>query len=243
MIEITLDGVKVTAEKGATILETARNYGADIPTLCEHEGLAPDGNCRLCLVEINDGGRKKIVASCMYPLRKSIKIDTKSDNVVRLRKTMLQLLINRNPKAPVLRELGRKYDISVEERFSHEPDLCIRCGRCVRACETNGNSAIELVGRGFERHVAPPYELRPDACVGCLSCQTVCPTGKITYEESPGKRVIWKREFVTLPCERCGAYFATEEMLNWAGVAEDERRYCERCRKALFSASFRLQNK
>lgn len=238
MIEITLNGIKTEVEKDTTILEAAERCGVDIPALCRHGGLVADGNCRLCLVEINEGGRKKIVASCMYPVRGSMEVETKSEDVVKARKTILQLLINRNPKAPVIQKLCREYGVEPEVRFSHESDLCIRCGRCVRACGINGSHAIELVGRGFERHVAPPYELSPEACIGCLSCQSVCPTGKITYEESPGRRTIWKRDFKTISCKRCGAYFATMEMLDWAAVPEEERDYCERCRKALTSAAF-----
>lgn len=241
MIEITIDGKKISVAEETTILAAAKANGIEIPTLCQHEGLTPDGNCRLCSVEIDEGGRKKLVASCMYPLRKSVVIDTKSERVMLARKNILQLLLDRNPNAPILLQLGAVYGVTCEERFASEPDLCVRCGRCVRACETNGNQAIELVGRGFDRHVAPPYELRPEACVGCLSCQTVCPTGKITYDESPGKRVIWKREFETLACARCGKYFATKEMLDWARVEGEDREYCERCRKALTSAAFQVK--
>lgn len=238
MIEIIIDGVKINVERETTILEAALGNGFDIPALCRHPGLPLDGNCRVCSVEIIEDGCERIVASCMFPIRRSIEVRTNTPRLTGLRKVILQLLINRNPDTDELRELCAEYGITPEERFAHEPDLCIRCGRCVRACEINGNSAIEFVGRGFGRHVAPPYELSPESCIGCLACQSVCPTGKITFEESPGKRVIWHREFETIRCKRCGAYYATNEMLDWANVPEDERGYCERCRKALTGASF-----
>ena len=231
MINIVIDGVNTEVEQGVTILHAARSCGIEIPTLCNHEGLTSDGNCRLCSVEIDDKGRKKVVAACMFPINKPITVETKSERVINARKAVLQLLLNRNPKAPVIQNLCREYGVIREERFAHEPDLCIRCGRCVRACEINGTKAIELVGRGFERHVAPPYELSPDACIGCLSCASVCPTGKITYEENEGTRTIWKRTFDLLRCERCGDLYATKEMLDFAGVPEEERGLCDRCRK------------
>ncbi|MCK9340763.1 MAG: 2Fe-2S iron-sulfur cluster-binding protein, partial [Synergistaceae bacterium] len=191
MIEITVNGIPLKVEKGTTILHAAQANGIDIPALCNHEGLTLDGNCRLCSVEIDDRGNKKIVASCMFPITRSISVETETDRVQRARNTVLQLLVNRNPKSPIIQQLCDKYGVKREERFAMEPDLCIRCGRCVRACEANGTNAIQLVGRGFDRHVAPPYEMETDACIGCLSCATVCPTGKITYDESPGKRKIW----------------------------------------------------
>lgn len=231
MIEISIDGKTVQVAKGTTILHAAKLCGVEIPTLCSHEGLTPDGNCRLCSVEIDDRGWKKIVAACMFPITKAISVDTKSERVMRARRTVLQLLLNRNPKAPIIQKLCAEYGVKREERLAHDADLCIRCGRCVRACEINGTCAINLVGRGFERHVAPPYELQAEDCIGCLSCASVCPTGKITFEESPGKRKIWKREFEVLRCKRCGEYFATKEMLDWAGTPEDDRELCDRCRK------------
>ena len=238
MIEIIIDGIPLKVEKGTTILHAAQANGIEIPTLCNHEGLKLDGNCRLCSVEIEDMGNKKIVASCMFPITKTITVQTNSDRVKRARRTVLQLLVNRNPKSPVIQQLCSAYNVKREERFSLEPDLCIRCGRCVRACEANGTKAIELVGRGFDRHVAPPYELKTKDCIGCLSCATVCPTGKITYEESPGKRKIWYKEFDVLQCKRCGIYFATKEMLNWADRSENDRDYCDHCQKYIESVKF-----
>ena len=238
MIEITINGTQLMVKKGTTLLHAAQENGIDIPALCNHEGLSPEGNCRLCSVEIEERGRKKIVASCMFPVTRSISVETENERVMRARKTVLQLLVNRNPKSPVIQQLCDKYGVRREERFAFEPDLCIRCGRCVRACEANGTKAIELVERGFDRHVATPYEMETDACIGCLSCATVCPTGKITYEESPGKRKIWYKEFDVLQCRRCGIYFATKEMLDWAGRPENDRDYCDHCQKYIESVKF-----
>lgn len=231
MINVVIDGITAEVERGTTILHAAKNLGIAIPTLCNHEGLNLDGNCRLCSVEIDDRGRKKIVAACMFPITAPISVDTKSERVIKARKTVLQLLINRNPKAPIIKQYCNEYNVQYEERFASESDLCIRCGRCVRACDTNGTKAIELVGRGAERHVAPPYELEPEACIGCLSCASVCPTGKITYDESEGFRKIWHRTFNLVKCKRCGDWYATTEMLDWAKVPVEEREVCDRCRK------------
>jgi bidirectional [NiFe] hydrogenase diaphorase subunit len=241
MVEITINGTPLAIKEGTTILRAAQSIGVEIPVLCSHEGLTPDGNCRLCSVEIEEHGKKKIVASCMYPITKSMSVETESERVLRARRTVLTLLVNRNPKSPVIQQLCQKYGVTREERFAFEPDLCIRCGRCVRACEVNGTKAIALVGRGFERHVATPFERETGACIGCLSCATVCPTGKITYEETPGKRKIWHKTFDVLRCKRCGAYFATKEMLDWAGRHEDDRDYCDHCQKYIESVKFLTQ--
>jgi NADH dehydrogenase/NADH:ubiquinone oxidoreductase subunit G len=248
MIKVTIDGKTVFAERGSTILTAARSAGIEIPTLCHHEGLPPDGNCRLCTAEIDDRGWKKLVASCMYPIKSEISVETKSARVTAARKFILQLLVNRNPDAPVIRNLAAEYGVVREERFAYDSDLCVRCDRCVRACETNGVSAIGMSRTGFGRRPASPYDEPPDDCVGCVSCAEVCPTGKITYKDDTGRREIWGRSFELAACERCGALWATKEHLAY--IAESVRlgadegmaaelRLCERCRKAVYGAMFK----
>ena len=231
MVRIYINGTETEVGAGSTILDAAAALGVEIPTLCHHEGLAPEGNCRLCSVMIEERGRRKLVAACIYPIKSEISVDTECPEVQSARKMILELLVARNPKSPVIAALCRKYGAEREERFSHEPDLCIRCGRCVRACAVNGTSAIEFAGRGFDRHIATPYDEPSKMCIGCVSCQFVCPTGKITYEDNGAVRKIWGREFQLLECERCGAVYATPEMLDWAKVPVEGRELCENCRK------------
>ena len=238
MIDIKIDGKSLQVEKGTTILHAARAAGIDIPTLCNHEGLEQNGNCRLCLVEVNDRGRKKLVASCMFPITSSVEIETHNERVVKARRLVIGLLADRCPDAERIKELCTEYGVTPEQRFSHEADLCIRCGRCVRACEVNGTGAIEFAGRGFERRIATPYDDPTDKCIGCLACYEVCPTGSISYTQENGVRRIWERDFELVQCSRCGEYYATKEMLDWAKVPEDERGLCDRCRKADESRKF-----
>ena len=247
MISITIDGYEMSADHGETILEAARRAGIKIPTLCHHEGLYPDGNCRLCTVEVKERGRSKLVASCMYPIRSAIEIDTRGELVTRARRFVIQMLVNRNPKAIIINELAKEYRITREERFAYDDDLCVRCNRCVRACETNGTNAIGMARTGFKRYVASPYDAPSENCVGCASCAEVCPTGKITFKDSGSTREIWGRSFVLVACGRCGAKFATEEQIaHIAGLGAGDHAergevdaLCERCRKAVYGERFK----
>lgn len=248
MIDISIDGRTITVERGATILEAAGKLGVNIPTLCHHEGLPPDGHCRLCVVEIEDRGWKKLVASCMYPIKSEIKVATKNERVIEARRFIIQLLLNRNPKAISIAQLAKEYGVEREARFAFDEDLCIRCNRCVRACEVSGASAIGMAGIGFNRHVTAPYAHAPVDCIGCLSCATVCPTGKITYKDKDSVRRIWDKEFELIACERCGARYATREQIDYVdrlgtvGVSEaeqDHSRFCDKCRKAVYGKSFK----
>ena len=94
MVEITINGRKLSVDRGEILLHAAKRAGVEIPTLCSHEGLPADGNCRLCSVEVDEGGRKKLVASCMYPVTREISVETESERVLRARRTIVQLLVN-----------------------------------------------------------------------------------------------------------------------------------------------------
>ena len=246
MIGITIDGRDISADYGETILEAARGAGIKIPTLCHHEGLCPDGNCRLCTVEMQERGQLKLVTSCMYPIRFPIVVETGSERVMRARRFVIQMLINRNPKAIIINELAKEYGIVREERFAYDEDLCVRCNRCVRACETNGTNAIEMARTGYRRYVAAPYDAPSENCIGCASCAEVCPTGKIKYKDSDGSREIWGRSFSLAACGRCGARFATEEQIAHIarlGEGDNAERgdfavLCERCRKSVYGKRF-----
>ena len=93
MIHMTLNGLTVSVEAGMTILEAARFFGFPIPTLCHMEGLSPYGACRLCVVEIGEAPRSKLVTSCTYPVEEGIIVRTASTRVLRARRMILELLL------------------------------------------------------------------------------------------------------------------------------------------------------
>ncbi len=162
-------------EEGTSILEAARDAGIHVPTLCYHPALAPTGACRLCIVELEAGGRKRHVASCVTPVADGIIVRTDTPAVRRIRKMILDLLIARCPDLPVLRELGASLGIR-ESSFTAEDEVCFLCGICVRACrEIVGVEAIGFAHRGIRSQVLPPFERPSSRCIGCGTCTTVCP--------------------------------------------------------------------
>ena len=105
MVTFKLNGLEVQAEEGTTILEVCKFYGIDIPTLCYYEGLEPYGGCRLCLVEIGEGDRTKIVSSCTYRVEEGLTVRTNTKRVVKARKMMIELLLAILWQRPPHREL------------------------------------------------------------------------------------------------------------------------------------------
>jgi bidirectional [NiFe] hydrogenase diaphorase subunit len=187
-VTLEIDGKKVKAKEGVTILEAAEEANIEIPTLCYHEKLAPYGACRICSVEVESGGRSQVVVACGYPVEEGMSVKTRSPRIDRIRRVILELI------APLLseegmgaiKELASEYKADVSRfmsRFRATPTRCILCGLCVRYCsEVVLLNAIGFVGRGIERRVVFFPERASGYCSTCQECFSVCPTGKIGSE-------------------------------------------------------------
>ncbi|MDR2338908.1 MAG: (2Fe-2S)-binding protein [Deltaproteobacteria bacterium] len=224
----SIDGIPAKAPYGTSLLHAARALGIDIPTLCHHEGLPPDGNCRLCLCEVSG----KLVASCMFPLRdQGFAALTGSAKVMDARGFVLYLMLNRAPKSPRLIRLAHDYEAygaRVDPRFPLDRDGCVRCGRCARVCSLQASEAIDLAGRGPGRAVLAPFGRPPEDCLGCLACALNCPTGRIAFQDDGATRRVWDRDFALVPCPACGERRFTKEQLGHLGV---ESALCPECRR------------
>jgi coenzyme F420-reducing hydrogenase beta subunit/ferredoxin len=180
-LRLMIDGheIETDAEGQATILETARQAGIHIPTLCHHPSLEPYGSCRLCTVEVEKEGRKKFVTACNYPVEEGLAVITASAEIADIRRMILELLIARCPQEKRLLEMAREYGI-VKPRFSLEDENCILCGLCHRVCEELvGVCAINAQNRGVVRDVDTPYGELSEDCIACGACVLVCPTRSI----------------------------------------------------------------
>jgi len=190
MITLSINGIEVSVEKGTTILEAAEFLGFPIPTLCHLDGLTPYGACRLCVVEIGEGSKAKLVTSCTYPAEAGLKVRTASRRVVRARKMVIELLLGTCPQSKTIQDLASAYDVR-RQRFKQEHDDCILCGRCVRMCEEQMMAkAIGFRNRGEKRSIGTPFDVKSDVCRLCGGCLYVCPVCELrcTYNE-PDKAV------------------------------------------------------
>jgi len=205
MFAIEANGQTIEARKGATILQTLTRAGINVPTICHMEGLLPSGTCRMCVVEVE--GMGGLVPSCSYPVAEGMKIRTNTPEIMRTRKTIVELLLSNHPDdclycarngncdlARLAAENGvrdrafrgerlhRPKDIS-SPSIIRDPDKCILCGKCVRVCEEiQGVGAIDFVQRGSKAYVGTAFNqgLNVSSCINCGLCILVCPTAALS---------------------------------------------------------------
>jgi len=201
MITLKINGLDVSVEQGTTVLEAANFLGFPIPTLCHMEGLSPYGACRLCVVEIGDEPKTKLVSSCTYPAQEGLKVRTASNRVIRARRMILELLLASCPQSKTIQDLASAHGIR-QQRFRQEYEDCILCGLCVRMCDEQMMArAIGFRGRGENRSIGTPFDVKSDVCRACGGCMYVCPACQLrcTYNE-PEKAICGGCENLTPPC-------------------------------------------
>jgi formate dehydrogenase major subunit len=203
-MQVTIDGRAIEVEPETTVLEAIHALGMDVPTLCFDERQAPFGACRVCLVGAE--GAPGPIPACTTPCRDGMRIDTRDTTARRVATAVVELVLSELPEPPgdhtelaavadelglnepgrSLRWPGETHERRHDERhpylaFQHE--LCISCGRCVRACdEVQGAFALTATGRGFGANVTAGLDagFRESACVSCGACADSCPTDAIT---------------------------------------------------------------
>ncbi|OGO04174.1 MAG: hypothetical protein A2Y91_07785 [Chloroflexi bacterium RBG_13_54_8] len=175
MVELTIDGIRIRATEGTTVLEAAREMGITIPTLCYYPGLTSYGECRVCLVEVINRNRSSLEASCTLPVEPGQVVLTNSEKARRARRVVVELLLASCPDSKTIQDMASNMGIN-KVRFKIKDRGCILCGRCVRYCKEQMKSGgIGFVGRGTSRRVATAFGVTPAECRNCGGCEWICP--------------------------------------------------------------------
>ena len=214
-VNLTINGVSVSAPANATILEAAHLAGIRIPTLCYLKDVNAIGACRICLVEIK--GARALAASCVHPVAEGMVITTNSPAVIKSRKATLELILSNHRMDCLscerstdceLQTLSREYGVDQYKygRFDLQPQYedssihlvrdnskCILCRRCVAVCSQNQYvGVIGMCERGFDTHIGSPFDmnLADTTCIHCGQCIAVCPVGAL--KEKDGTQKVWE---------------------------------------------------
>ncbi len=227
MVNLTIDGQQVTVSKTATIYEAAKEIGINIPVLCYAKKLMPYGACRFCLVEVEQM-KGRLIPACTTPVSEGMNVTTTSDEIIKVRKTVMEfLLVNHVLDCPVcdkggecdLQDLayefgsinnrfeGEKFDLPTDEvnpLIERNMNRCVLCGRCSRVCdEVVGYGSYSFINRGFETKIATAYD-RGLNCEFCGQCVSMCPVGAILPRPFKFKARPWQLNEVDSVCGYCG---------------------------------------
>lgn len=212
MSTLYINGKECEFTDEPNLLEVIRKAGFDVPTFCYRPDLKPFGSCRMCVVEVEyPNGRVMVNSSCTMPPEAGIKVSTNTARVRKIRKTVLELLLAnhdrecttcdksgncdlqkyaeeygiRQIRYPKLKPEDMKTIDDMNPSIKRDPNKCILCGACVRACqEFQGHAVLGFANRGSKTVVQPlnGKKLAEVDCVFCGQCQAVCPTGALTIK-------------------------------------------------------------
>jgi CRP-like cAMP-binding protein/Fe-S-cluster-containing hydrogenase component 2 len=204
LVELTIDGRKVSVPAGTTIFDAARMHDVEIPTLCHQQNERPVGVCRVCVVDV---GARVYTASCIRPVEAGMVVNTAADGVKRARHTLIELLMSDHP-SPCARErqsgdceleaLAKQEQITAARyaprttrrspdnssmSIAVDLDACILCDRCIRGCgDIRENFVLGRMGKGASAGIAFDNNepMGESSCVSCGECMVSCPTGALT---------------------------------------------------------------
>src|SRR5438309_2616097 len=221
-----VDGREVDIRAGETIFRAARRLGIRLPHLCylPKPGYRPDGNCRVCMVEIE--GERVLAASCIRTPTPGMKVKTQTDRAKTARRMVVELLLTDQPPKDVAHDPQSEFWQTADRqkvtasRFprraapapdrSHPAmavnlDACIQCNLCVRACrEVQVNDVIGMAGRGYGEKIVFDFDdpMGASTCVACGECVQACPTGALMPARDVALNVPDKQ--VESVCPYCG---------------------------------------
>jgi NADH-quinone oxidoreductase subunit G len=226
MPKCTIDGREVEVAPGTTVIQAAEDMGIDIPHFCWHPDLAVDGNCRMCLVEIEK--MPKLQIACNTQVTEGMVVQTKSPKAVEAHRSTLEfLLVNHPIDCPVCDQAGECYlqdqymdhglhssRIVLEEKVHKrkvvdlgpimlDAERCVLCSRCIRfEREVTGTNNFEFVNRGDHTQIST-FENRPILHDYAGNLADVCPVGALLSHDFRFKMRVWFLKDVDSVCPGC----------------------------------------
>lgn len=215
-IKLNIDGIDVEVEKGTSVLAAAKTANINIPTLCFLKKINANGDCRMCLVDIE--GRKSYVPSCITQAEEGMVVKTNTKQLMEARRVILDLILSNHNRDCLtcvrngnceLQKLSNQFNVQNiaydGEKSTYELDdlspsivrdmnKCILCRRCIATCKNIQNiGAIDSINRGFDSCISTVgnNSLNNVNCTFCGQCIENCPTGALKEKDDTNE--VWKK--------------------------------------------------
>ncbi|KJS00405.1 MAG: hypothetical protein VR65_12955 [Desulfobulbaceae bacterium BRH_c16a] len=226
-VKLFVNGIEVEVEAGKNLIDAIGAVGIEIPHLCYHPALGADGNCRMCLVGIEDG-RPPLVPACKTPAQAGMKVLLNAEHIKKIQHDVMEFeLINHPIDCPICDQAGecklQDYYMSYDQRESrmtvpqvvknkkmdygcgvvHDQERCVVCGRCVRFCrQITKTGELGIINRTDDARVAI-FPGRPLNNRYALNVVDICPVGAMTSRDFRFKQRVWFLEKDPGICHGC----------------------------------------
>jgi NADH-quinone oxidoreductase subunit G len=230
MMDFFIDGVPMQAEDGQTVIQAARANGVDIPHFCWHPELSVPGNCRICMVEIEqESGEPWFDIACNMPVTAGMRVLLHSEKVKKLRKDTMQFITLNHPvdcgicnksgectlqdyhyehngAASLSRDTkthATKF-FPLSDRIMLDNERCIMCTLCVRFThEVSKSHALGAVNRGDHTLIRPAEDANFNADQYSDNVIDLCPVGALLSRELLDHARVWYLQPTPSVCPGC----------------------------------------
>lgn len=228
-ISLHIDGKRVQAAEGSSILNAARQNGIYIPTLCYHPKTRQAGKCRMCVVEVK--GLPGLQVSCSIQAQEGMVVLTNTEKIIETRKMIVELYLSNGKHNCMSCEAAGScelqaaaYHLGIEKSsfpllekdipldtsspmIIRDMNKCIQCYRCITGCNNIAvNEVLDMGFRGSKMTVVCDTNkpMGKSSCVVCGECVQLCPTGALTEKKAAGKGRSWETNKIRTTCPYCG---------------------------------------
>jgi NADH-quinone oxidoreductase subunit G len=227
IVNITINGAQMQATKGSLLIDKLLDENIHIPHFCYHQALGKDGNCRMCMVEIE--GQKRPQIACDTPIKEGMSVRTKGENIEKVRRDILELqLINHPIDCPTCDQAGEcklqdyymesgfydsRVNVSSKNHARKRVDLgsnvmldqerCVLCTRCVRFCsQITKTNELGVINRA-DHSVIGTFPGKPLDNPYAMNVIDICPVGALTNKDFRFKQRVWFLESFDAICNGC----------------------------------------
>jgi NADH-quinone oxidoreductase subunit G len=227
MVDITINGAQMQASKGSLLIDKLLDENIHIPHFCYHQALGKDGNCRMCMVEIE--GQKRPQIACDTPVKEGMIVRTTGKNIEKVRRDILELeLINHPIDCPTCDQAGEcklqdyymlsgfyesRINVEAKNHARKRTDLgsnvmldqerCVLCTRCIRFCSNiTKTNELGVINRG-DHSVIGTFPGKPLDNPYAMNVIDICPVGALTNKDFRFKQRVWFLETFDAICNGC----------------------------------------